>query len=263
MELTLKVNDDVGRKIQGLSVLTGKTAQDITEDLSARIDSIITEQLLDSIGIQPALVREGPSTATPPIQVEPFTVVPAGDAIHTSLTKGSTEDGFSVWEAINDDDDDEEIDPNTEGLSNISVDDVDELDTYLPAEDVKELKETQMAVKDTTGNETGYEDELMADMQAMAEDDDGDFESTIMDDAAASMGSVRTGATVSTRIAEDTPVGDGGEEKLDILPADFNLDKVSENNDDAMGFFSKAISGTPGNKGNRNAVVKKKQGLIF
>ena len=277
MELTLKVSDDVARKIKGLSVLTGKNASDITNDLSQYIEGHITQQLIQAVGIKPEdlnVVRSGymqPVGFEQEVQSQMTTthdfeeqstndaLVFPSDEEEENPFKGEGDDGFSMAAGLGASE--EEFDKYDDDLPEEMVEEL-----VFPAENEDEEMDT-MPVKDKDGNNVGYEDPIMADLQEELEDgsldgvadDDYDYdddEAEFDDDSG-----VRPRANVRpASIGDDTPTGEDGYTP-DVLPMDYGIDHVNSedgNHGGAMDFFTNAFDGIQGDKSARNNVRRKR-----
>lgn len=262
MELTLQVNDDVARKIRGLSVLTGKSALEITNDISDHIEELVTKQIIESVG---GRLPTSPNTGA----------ALSGLALNHSLTQrdnsydilGKMETGLSGEDTEYEDprlifpldqspeDEDDEVETAGEGLADITEDEAEEMDDELPQSFLSQNdeKEEEMTIKNKEGKEVGYDDELMADIQSMAEDFEGN-DGLVNEDPALAAASYKTKASVST--VKEIP-DDGANISLDVLPTDYDIEKVSGNNHGAADFFNKAFFGVEGDKSKRNQTKKK------
>lgn len=282
MILTLEINDDVAKKIKCINILTGKSAEDITAEFGAKLNEMLTGQIMEALGVpMPANLNQVPvfhMQEPLPGRVMPYPGEPwtcqgkSSDGIE--LIKPVLKPAISDMQDIEDDEDDDQTYEGlgaAESLSSLQVEESEEdllPETFVAEEDEEEAnplanleKEGDMSIKNKLGQDVGYEDELMADIQAMADEEDFAGEDDIMADAAASMGSGRSsGARVSkvAEIPQDTPIGESGEEGLDILPVDFGLNSISSNESGGMDFFAKALSGTRGDKSKRNGLSKKR-----
>lgn len=271
MELVLTVNDSVARKIRGLSVLSGMSADDITQDLSNIIESIITEKIIRTV--QPEGEDQDTSLVLgTPINRNNHTVlkINSGKTLPHFLGNGQKaedepiefdednniyemDDGPDSCEKdVDVDDDNEEVASVGHSLSYLDEED---LDQALPPDLIQELKETRMAVKNKHGKDVTYDDELMTDVQSLAEDDEFEGQGQIMIDAAMSMKG--PAAKKSVHLGSDVPLNEDGSQGLDILPVDFGIDEISGNDRGAMGFFNLSVNGKRGDLSRRNTVKKK------
>jgi len=294
MELTLQVNDDVARKIRGLCVLTGKTASQITEDIGDIIDAMVTQEIIESVG-GPAKSEESKTLCggsalsglgaslhvrdqegnIPTSTVGPYTY--QEDEIDEE--EGNAEIFYKEQESQNSQkrkpqqmtqlsildleelnssyDETEEVETAVEELTDIDTDDEEELDETLPATFFAGEEENEVAIKNRLGADTSYEDELMADIQAMAEDDNYETneDGLVAEDPALAAASPKKGATIST--LSSGPPNDASDESIDALPVDYGIDKVAGNDSGAKDFFSRAFFGEEGDKTQRNGIKRK------
>jgi len=253
MKLELEISPQTVKKIQALSVLTGKGSDSLTKDLESLVEKHVTGKILEAVGV-PAQAQDY-DVYTPNGQSRPYigenNLIPEGHSIPTisdePLASPSEEDNIDV----------------ADGLSDAKFEDLDTPITEDSQEDLIFNAEDAVATKDKDGNETTYTDPLMADLQAEAEDYEGDGQDSVMAAAAASHKS--GGARVSSvgeddvdanSFPDDIPIDEGGAPSStpDILPVDLDLDKVSEGNDSAMDFFTSAMNGFEGDKSKRNQV---------
>lgn len=283
MELKLTVNDDLARKIKGLSVLTGKSAQDITEDLSHHIEVHINRALVAAVGIKPEdLVTHQPTTST-------TTYTATSGFSHANTYRSDQSTNNALIFADQDEDEEEELyeetnsSKNTDASFNMaaglgaSEDDFNKFDEELPEQAKKEFvfptqgeeedeEEILMPVKDKEGKDVGYSDPVMADLQAELEsggldgmgDDSYDYEDEEKEFQQDS--GVKPRARVSSIIGDDTPTGEDGYTP-DVLPVDFGINSVNSEGGDykgAMDFFANAMSGAQGDKSRRNSVSRKR-----
>ena len=249
MELTLNIGKDTAKKIQALSILADCNAADITDFISTQIDSIITAQLLQVLGLDRDLslgpqnkVSEEDFTKTDPIISNEPEIVSEGQNIPQKIDS-------------DDEDEDDEEGPMMFGVADSMGQKIDEVeDEVLPDEFQQEIKE--MAVKTKDGEETGYTDEIMADAQAMA---DGEF-SGQEDVIAAAAGSLEGAAQRLVSTGDDSPKEEGGvpSSTPDVLPVDLGIDKASSDGG-GMDFFNMVLEGEKGNKSARNRVTRKKR----
>ena len=242
MELVLNVSDDVARKIRGLSVLTGKTALEITEDIGGHIDEVLTQEIVQSV--------KGCDT----IPSSTSTLIPS------EIVKDLSPASFSEINREDEDKGDEEVETALDSLAMITEEEAKDLNEELPAtffEAEGEVEEEIMSTKDKSGEEATYDDSLMADIQAMAEDDDyiGASDSGLVsEDPALQSASSPSKAAVSDLKEFPNDVGENG---IDVLPADFGINSISSDNKCAVDFFVKAISGEQGDKSQRNSLNRK------
>lgn len=304
MELTLTVDKDLARKIKGLSVLTGKTANDITDDVSQYIEKHITRQLIEAVGIKPEDLAGGEMTGAQ-AEHRAGLMYPVGfkqDISSTTLTTTSTEDDYSgapstadalvfpsedeedsfgVGESLGDSEedfdkyDDELPDHMVEKLDNSKLPKEEQERILMPKEEAPiyveaetEEEEIQMAIKDKDGNDSGYADPIMAELQdeldsggldGMIEEDYDldDDEREFEEDVPARK------ARVTGSIPSDAPAAEGYENiSPDVLPMDYGIGKVSTEDGQASGgamdFFNHAFEGDVGDKTARNNVQRKR-----
>ena len=280
MELKLTVNDDLARKIRGLSVLTGKSAQDITQDLSQQIEVHINKALVAAVGLKPEdLVAHSSTTSN-----ATYTATTGFASSNQYRSDQSTNNALVFADQDEDNDEYEESSSNKASDSNFNMasglgaseEDFDKFDDELPEEAKKEFvlpgqddeeeEEELMPVKDKEGKDVGYSDPVMADLQAELESggldgigDDGydfeDEEKEFQEDSG-----IKPRARVSSVIGDDTPTGEDGYTP-DVLPVDFGINSVNSENGDykgAMDFFTNAMSGIQGDKSRRNSVSRKR-----
>lgn len=129
-------------------------------------------------------------------------------------------------------------------------DEEDESSFYMPDPD----EEEDMPVKNKEGEDEGYDDDIMNDIQAEAEDEydndaiaaasgsysDDDFE----DDAPRR-------SPKSGKIGNDAPTGEDGSTP-DVLPVDYGFDNITGNDAKAgADFFTKVFSGETGDQSKR------------
>ena len=247
MELTLTISDQVARKIKALSILDGLSGDEISRLFEESVEQVLNSKLASSLGITtPTMTTthtSGFSMPVPTLQesIEQFHPKVPGTTVTT------TQSGAQVFTSK---DDDEEM----EELAEDVVDEHPSMDQELDEETKQEF--SKMVVKNKQGEEVGYDDDFMADVQAMAEDDDGQ-DDTIFRDAAGSMD--RKTFTGKTSIPSDSPVDDSGMEGNDILPVDFGMDGVAGDPRAAADFFTKAMFGQKGETRNRNQVRRKQE----
>jgi hypothetical protein len=271
------VNDSLARKIQGLSVLTGKSASDLTDDLSHIIEGHITQQLIHAVGITPEDLNVVRSGFMQPVGYE--NGIPEGTTVTTThdfddqstnealifpadeeddtWSKATKEDDFSMAAGLGASE--EEFDNYDEALPEEA-----QSEFILPGEDKEEIQ--TMPIKDKDGNQSGYDDPIMAELQEELEDgsldgyadDDYDYdddEREFEEDV-----SVKPRARVSGVVGNDAPTGEDGYTP-DVLPVDFGIDKVSSEDGrsgGAMDFFNNAFDGIQGDKSRRNNVSRKR-----
>lgn len=263
MELTIQVNDDVVRKLRGLSALTGKTADTLTADLGEKLDDILTQEIILSVGGDKFLPYEPQYSPKPGAERRPLRPVAIDeDAFATDEDGEYGEEDLIFPESRADidsnyeheEDEDEEVESHGEGLSDLTEE---ELEEELPQSfmDNNETEEEDMAVINKNGQEDGYADPLMAEMQAMVDGDDFEEDSGLVtNDPALSAASFSSrGAAVSNMGTMPNDVSDG----IDVLPADFGIDGVSGNDKGSADFFTAAFSGQLGDKSRRNQVKRK------
>lgn len=256
MILNLEVNDDIVRKIKGLSALSGHTASEITQFLGNQLEGLVTQEIARSIGLYTAEDPKLPQTPPDP------------DAIRQeSMSEQSTKD-LKAFIGVSDDEEpseapglifpeptiysEEEIDETLRVADSLSDENFDDLDQELP-----QTEEPVMGVKDKQGNETEYEDDIMSDAQEMADNDGYEY----MSDPAPSVSAAkRAGALVSNvnDFASDAPVSDGGERVgPDTLPLDLGIDSVAGDTRKGADFFNQIMSGVQGDKSQRNTGLRR------
>jgi len=290
------VNDSLASKIKGLSVLTGKTASDITGDLSGHIEGLINQELIRSIGISPQELVD-PITHRSGFSRIVDSTIPEGTPGILTRTRTAEEEvkSYSMVEGLGgsedsfDDYDDELPDHMVEKLDNSALPEnerpkvdlpqeksVEEpvqekpADEFIFPEDNEESKEEEilMPIKDKDGNDAGYEDEVMNDFQEELESGDLDGvsdDSYDHDDDEREFEEDRpqkSKATVSGHIPSDAPAAEGYENTApDVLPMDYGINQVSAEDGQVSGaidFFNNAFDGIQGDKTARNNVQRKR-----
>jgi hypothetical protein len=280
MELKLTVNDDLARKIKGLSVLTGKSAQDITQDLSQQIEVHINKALVAAVGLKPEdLVVHSSPTANNTYTTN------SGYVNQTQYrTDQSTNNALVFADQDEEEDEYEESSSSKASDSGFSMasglgaseEEFDKFDDELPEEAKKDFvlpgqndeedEEEFMPVKDKEGKEAGYSDPVMADLQAELESGgldgvgDGGYDFEDEEKEFKEDSGIKPRARVSTIIGDDTPTGEDGYTP-DVLPVDFGINSVNSETGDykgAMDFFTNAMSGLQGDKSRRNSVSRKR-----
>jgi hypothetical protein len=254
MELTLNINKSTAKKIQALSILNECDASGITNLISTHIDALITNEILRIIA-EEGNFNFGPreSSSAGQIGIDEQSIVD-GLKIENKDESLPENDKFleEVWpEDITEEDDGPMIFGVADSMGQ-KVDDV--IDEELPEKIQEELED--MTVKTKDGEETGYDDEIMADAQAMAE---GEFYG--QDDViAAAAGSLEGSLKNLSRTGDDSPREEGGipSNTPDILPVDLGIDSASSD-DGGMAFFGQVIKGTQGDKSARNRVTRKRK----
>jgi len=237
-------------------------SQQIGEMLSNSVENTLNNYLAEFLGMSTTSVVANPISTT--------SVVTSGYAQTGAIVAPASASDPEVDEILKEDDEGE-----MEELAEDVVDETNALDEKLPEEIQREVaniaKETIMPVKDKNGEKTTYEDPFMADMQAMADDDDGlddpaiaAAESTYSDDDDLNLDDLPAPKATKTdkklTIGNDVPRNDDGTQGLDILPVDLGLDHVAGDVDRGMSgasFFTNAIMGNGGDKSRRNGVRRK------
>jgi len=241
VELRLQINQTTAKKIKALSILTDTNAEEITELISLHIDKLISQEILYHVA--------GEQTLPAPEATGPD---------HYKDMPREKEREFSSKESSVVEDEDE-VDSNEEFDVAVSMGSkIDELEEEeLPENVQNDFKEfEEMGVKNKDGEETGYEDEIMADAQAMAESDEFGDQGSIFADAAGSFG----GEKDPDVFGDDTPKEEGGGPSLtpDVLPVDLGIEQASSSKG-GMDFFGKVLDGEKGDKAARNKITRKKR----
>jgi len=221
MILELYISEETARKIQGLSVLSGKSPSEITKSIENNLNSILNQQILESIGLDPTtFVKYQPGSPT-----SSATLYGSGDPVYTPTTKLK------------------EPEPIEETTMETTAKDINDLLSPDKEEStVGELSSMKMEDLDPEiiFPKEGYDDPFMKAVQ-----DEID------------LNKMPSRANVSEvhgdEIGDDTPRSDMGEAVApDRLPVDFGIGQISENDHGAADFFMKVMNGQQGNKQNRN-----------
>jgi hypothetical protein len=227
----------------------------MTDMISNEIDNIITHELLAQLGVTPEGLED--RSAVPKAEEEPEVEEEDSEDDEEDYGPFIADSGLNAEEYEEEEEEEEEEDDD-DGFVNVADSmgqteeetDVDE----IPIDMQKELKEIQMSIKNKNGEETGYDDDIMADAQALAEDEYADQDDVI----AAAAGSY--GKEVDFGTGDDTPIDDGGAPSRtpDILPVDHGIDKASDVKG-GMDFFGFALEGKKGDTSARNRVTRRKR----
>lgn len=248
MDLKLTVSDETAKKIQALSILANLSASDISRFLSLEIDSIITNEIVQVVAPQ---TKPYPEPLESPLK-KPSTEIGAIEPVNSN-SFNSSESETPEEDIIEPPDEDDE--PQIFSVADSIGHKVDEIEEdYLPDNISKEFED--MSVRNKDGGETGYDDEIMADAQAMAEDEFCGQDDVI----AAAAGSLEAGSKDPKRIGDDTPRDEGGalSSTPDVLPVDLGIDKASTD-EGGMDFFNGLIDGARGDKSARNGIRRKRR----
>lgn len=252
MELTLNIDKQTARKIQALSILAECDASDITDLFSTHLDTIITNEILQILGKDGDFYSGPLGEASEEVLTE---TEPTAEKEPEIENKGEIEAQNEQILEI-----DEIAEEGFDGPTIFGVADsmgqkiYEVVEEELPEKIQEEFED--MVVKTKSGEETGYEDEIMADAQAMAEEE-FDGQEDVIAAAAGSLGGAKRGLS---RIGDDSPRYDGGivSNTPDVLPVDLGIEKASTD-DGGMAFFGHVIKGEKGDKAARNKVTKKKR----
>jgi hypothetical protein len=247
MELKLQITPSTAKKIKALSILSDKNADQITELISGHIDTIISEEILGYV-VDKNMINQVMTKTTP----EP------PKSKHEFYDEYFGEDSEpDESEDVDESDDEAYPEENFELAESIGgkIEEIEE--EKLPEIVQKDFKEfKKMAVKDKSGEETGYEDEIMADAQAMAEGDEYEAQDSIFAAAAESFGNEKDPDV----FGDDTPKEEGGipSSTPDVLPVDLGIEKASSDKG-GMDFFDKVLEGETGDKSARNKITRKRR----
>ena len=228
MILELYISEETARKIQGLSVLSGKSPIEITKSIENNLGSILNQQILESIGLDPTtFAKHSPAPAT-----TNTTLYGSGDPVpDTTRTMYTPETKLK------------ELYPDEEDDMGTTAKDINDLLSPDKEEStVGELSSMKMEDLDPEiiFPKEGYDDPFMKAVQ-----DEIDLNKA---PSRANVSEVR-----SDEIGDDTPRSDMGESVApDRLPIDFGIGNISENDHGAADFFMKVMNGQQGNKQNRN-----------
>jgi hypothetical protein len=251
MELTLTISDQTARKIKALSILDSLSAEEISSLIESSVEQALNVRLAGTLGLTTQTTTVSIPSCWPaqhPLEqeiVQRFENVVPGQGLTT------TNSGAQVFSS---DEDDEEM----ESLADDVVDEHPSMDQELDDDTKQEF--AQMVVKNKQGEEEGYDDDFMADVQAMAEDDDGQGDSIFRDAAGSVDKKTFTGRST---LPSDSPIDDSGMEGTDILPVDFNIDSIAGDPRASADFFTKAMFGQRGETRNRDQVRQKKHKGLY
>lgn len=260
------MTDQVAQKIKALAEMTKSNGTEITELISTRIDDILSEEIVQAMNEKLAsLGIENMSLSVSHQPNEEFVYIPNGQSRPFLEPQGEdvflgdvgladhTEEGDVVIQdtsAEREEAIDEEDFSMADGLAEEGL----EEDTPLPDNNIMfpgDMEE-DVAIKNKENEEVEYEDDIMADAQAMAEGDDyeGGYEEPVGD-----MGSGRR-ANVSN-VGNDAPTDDSGMGGDDLLPVDLDIDSVLDSKG-SVDFFAAAMQGQRGDKTKRDGIKQKR-----
>ena len=248
--------------------MTKSNGVEITELISDRIDEILSEEIvqamnekLASLGIQNMSLSvshvtdgTGEHVYIPNGYSRPF-LEPQGEDVFANgseLTDFSEDGDVTVEDSS--EERDEALDADDFSMADGLAEEGLEEDTPLPDNDIifPGDMEEKVAIKNKENEEVEYEDDIMADAQAMAEGDDyeGGYEEPVGD-----MGSGRRAAV--SNVGNDAPTDDSGHSGVDVLPVDLDIDSVVDNKG-AVDFFAAAMQGQRGDKTKRDGIRQKR-----
>lgn len=288
--LTIEVPQTTIEKIKALNAISGMSADEIINTFADAIefklnDEIINrsqikinalieteKKILQSAGINPDFLVSPimqPSGISRGLKSYTETELPAIDP--EKLKNYGTSDHPMTKEELNSEPnnyiDMTEDDEDSYGSLGGDEEDFDNMDVVLPDKAIEEMEdlkdevgEKDMPIKDKEGNDSGYEDDFMNDLQMEAEESDG-LGDDIMAAAAASFddddddldGGYTGGGSSGDKKSssyDDTPRETN---TPDILPSDLGLGSATDANAGAQ-LFASAIMGQTGDKSKRNGV---------
>lgn len=297
--MTIEVPSQTVEKIKALNTISGLDADQIIESFASAIDfsldsdirrysmdkiqkAIDTEKaLLQSVGIDPSFLEAAPvqtglshqlesvMSVTPEISESGLTLLNNEDKISEPEIEEKEESGYiDMLEDDDEDDDEDDTDFDMGGSLGGDVDDFEAMDTMLPDKVIEEMEDLKgdepVPVMNKDGEEEGYEDDFMNDLQAEAEE--GGLDDDILAAASASYdnddeeggytgGSSGSHEKKKATIGNDGPTGEEGYD-LDVLPVDLGLGKVSEDSSAGADFFAAALMGKTGDTTKRNSVKR-------
>jgi len=229
------VTETVAKKIKALAALTDMDSGSIQDYISNQIESILTQGIMENLGMDgvPLMGHTNPgpdfSTSGPS---KPETWIPG-----TLGTKNNNTDDSELSVA--------------EGLSDTTID---EFDSPLETFDDDDEEEDEMGVKNKQGEDSTFDDDVLADAQSSMEDMFGSNELEADYDSDPDEREL-------SGIGNDAPVGDMGEKKGDHLPVDYGLNAISGTASVAgMDFFERVAQGQVGNTNLRNQVKRIRRG---